>query len=285
MTAVIDQPMVRTEPRSRFHEVWRVVRLHAVTPSVFFGIPWIILGGAWLVMVVIGIIAGGAGADTEKMGEGMRYSWAVLSPQWYLVAVGVQAIGMTLSFALGFGATRRDFWLGTSLMFGIVSLLNAVAIATLVQIEKATNGWWLDIAMFDALWYGQNGWLVDFYTTLALQLFVLFIGASVTTVYLRWRMRGMMILMFGAIATRARLRRRGDVRRARGRRSSSGSAASASWACSPSSSGSPRSSRSAATSWSGGRRPADLEQRPRRGIRSGDADAAPHCGLPSTLEA
>lgn len=200
MTTVIEQPIVRTEPRSRFNEVWRVVRLHAVTPSVFFGIPWIILGGAWLVMVVIGIIAGSAGADTEQMGEGMRYSWAVLSPQWYLVVVGVQAIGLTLSFALGFGATRRDFWLGTSLMFGIVSVLNAVAIATLVQLEQLTNGWWLNISMFDALWYGQNGWLVDFYTTLALQLFVLFIGASVTTVYLRWRMRGMLILMFGAVA-------------------------------------------------------------------------------------
>lgn len=200
MTAVIEQPIVRTEPRSRFQEVWRIVRLHAVTPSVFFGIPWIILGAAWLVMIVIGIIVGGAGADTEKMGEGMRYSWAVLSPQWYLVVVGVQAIGMTLSFALGFGATRRDFWLGTSLMFGIVSLLNAVAIATLVQLEKATNGWWVGISMFDSLWYGQDGWLVDFYTTLALQLFVLFIGASVTTVYLRWRMRGMLILTFSAIS-------------------------------------------------------------------------------------
>lgn len=200
MTAVIDKPIVRAEPRSRYHEVWRIVRLHAVTPSVFFGIPWIILGGAWLVMIVVGIIVTGAGADSEKVGEGMRYSWAVLSPQWYLVVVGVQAIAMTLSFALGFGTTRRDFWLGTSVMFGIVSLLNAVAIATLVQLESATDGWWLDIAMFDALWYGQNGWLVDFYSTLALQLFVLFIGASVTTVYLRWRMRGMLILAFSAIA-------------------------------------------------------------------------------------
>lgn len=199
MTAVMEQTIVRAEPRSRFNEVWRVVRLHAVTPSVFFGIPWIIIGGAWLVMVLIGIIAGGAGADTEKMGEGMRYSWAVLSPQWYLVVVGVQAIGMTLSFALGFGATRRDFWLGTSIMFGIVSLLNAIAIATLVQLEKATDGWWLDVAMFDALWYGQDGWLVDFYTTLALQLLVLFIGASLTTVYLRWRMRGMMAVSSAAI--------------------------------------------------------------------------------------
>ncbi|MGW4929447.1 hypothetical protein ACWEOH_09855 [Agromyces sp. NPDC004153] len=200
MTAVIDRSMVRTEPRSRIQEIWRIVRLHAVTPSVFFGIPWLILGGAWLVMVVIGIIVGGAGVDTAKMGEGMRYSWAVLSPQWYLVVVGVQSIAMTLSFALGFGTTRRDFWLGTSAMFVFVSLEMAAAIATLVQIEQATGGWWLDISMFDALWYGQNGWLVDFYTTFALQLLVLFIGASVTTVYLRWRMRGMMILGFGAVA-------------------------------------------------------------------------------------
>ncbi|MEV1128991.1 hypothetical protein [Agromyces sp. NPDC049794] len=199
MTAVIDQQIVSTEPRSRVQEVWRIVRLHAVTPSVFFGIPWIILGGALVVMLTIGLITSGAGADQAEVMEGMRYSWAVLSPQWYLVAVGVQAVGMTFSFALGFGATRRDFWLGTSLMFAIVSVLNGIAIATLVQIEKATEGWWIGIAMFDALWYGQSGWLVDFYTTLALQLLVLFIGASVTTVYLRWRMRGMMVLSAAAI--------------------------------------------------------------------------------------
>lgn len=199
MTAVIDQQIVSTEPRSRVQEVWRIVRLHAVTPSVFFGIPWIILGGALVVMLTIGLITSGAGADQAEVREGMRYSWAVLSPQWYLVAVGVQAVGMTFSFALGFGATRRDFWFGTSLMFTVVSVLNGIAIATLVQVEKATEGWWIGIAMFDALWYGQGGWLVDFYTTLALQLLVLFIGASVTTVYLRWRMRGMMVLSAAAI--------------------------------------------------------------------------------------
>ena len=200
MSAVIDQPIVRTEARSRAHEIWRIVRLHAINPSVFFGIPWIILGSAWAVMMIVGLIITGAGGPAEDMAKGMRYSWAVLSPQWYLVVVGVQAIGLTFSFALGFGTTRRDFWLGTSAMFGIVSFLNAVAIATLVQIEKATNGWGIGIAMFDSLWYGQQGWLTDFYSTLAMQLLVLFIGASVTTVYMRWRMRGMMIVTFSAIA-------------------------------------------------------------------------------------
>ena len=198
MTAVIDPTITRSEARSRPNEIWRIVRLHAVTPSVFFGIPWMILGGAWAVTIVIALIISSAGASPEDL-EGMRYSWAVLSPQWYLVAVGVQAVGLTLSFALGFGATRRDFWLGTSLMFVLVALMFAVSIATLVQLEIATAGWGVGAHMFDALWYGQTNWLVDFYTTFALQLMVLFMGASATTVFLRWRMRGMMTLLFGTI--------------------------------------------------------------------------------------
>ena len=200
MTAVtaVDAGTHRTEVRSRADEIWRIVRLHAVTPSVFFGIPWLILGGAWAVTMVVAIILRGAGVSDA--GEGLRYSWAVLSPQWYLVVVGVQAIGMTFSFALGFGATRRDFWLGTSVMFVLVSLEMAAAIATLVQVEKTTDGWWIGAGMFDALWYGQSGWLTDFYTTFALQLLVLFIGASITTIYMRWRMHGMMILLFSAVA-------------------------------------------------------------------------------------
>ena len=197
-TNVIEPTVARAGDRSRPNEIWRIVRLHAVTPSVFFGIPWLILGSAWAVTVVIALIISSAGGSAEDL-EGMRYSWAVVSPQWYLVAVGVQAVGLTLSFALGFGATRRDFWLGTSLMFVLVALMFAVSIATLVQLEIATNGWGVGAHMFNALWYGQTNWFVDFYTTLALQLMVLFLGASVTTVFLRWRMRGMMTLLFGSI--------------------------------------------------------------------------------------
>jgi hypothetical protein len=187
-----------TARRASRNPIWRTVRLHAVNPSVFFGVPWIITGGALAISMVIGIIVHAAGGPVEI--EGMRYSWAVLSPQWYLIVVGVQAVGLTFSFALGIGSTRRDFWLGTSLMFVLVSAEMAAATAILVQIEKATNGWGLGIHMFDALWYGQSGWLTDFYTTFALQLLVLFIGAGATTVYMRWRIPGMVVLMFGVVA-------------------------------------------------------------------------------------
>ena len=198
MTAVATARVTETASRFRPHELWRIVRLHAVNPSIFFGVPWLILGGAWAVTMVIALILRGAGVEDSE--DGFRYSWAVLSPQWYLVVVGVQALAYTFPFALGFGATRRDYWLGTAAMFLLVSVEMAAAIATLVQLEILTNGWGIGAGMFDALWYGQNGWLVDFYTTFSLQLLVLFIGASITTVYLRWRMRGMMILLFGSVA-------------------------------------------------------------------------------------
>lgn len=199
MTAVaVDQP--RVEARSRFSEVWRIVKLHLAAPSVFIGVPWLILGSAWAISLIITIIIRGAnpGVTVEDL-EGMRYSWAVLSPQWYLVAVGVQAVGLTLNFALGFGATRRDFWLGTSLLFAMVAAFNAFAIAALVQIEQATGGWWLGAHMFDALWYGIDGPLVDWYTSFALQLAVLFVGAAITTVFMRWRMKGTMTVLFSFI--------------------------------------------------------------------------------------
>jgi len=198
MTAVATAPDTVTTPRFRPHEVFRVVRLHTVNPSIFFGVPWLILGGALVVTILIALILRGSGISDSE--DGFRYSWAVLSPQWYLVVVGVQAVAYTFPFALGFGATRRDYWLGTSAMFVFVSFEMAVAIATLVQIEQATNGWGIGAGMFDALWYGIDGWWVDFYSTFALQLLVLFIGASITTVFMRWRMKGMMILLFGGIA-------------------------------------------------------------------------------------
>ncbi|MET0974290.1 MAG: hypothetical protein ABWX82_01310 [Leifsonia sp.] len=199
MSATVAAAPARTEGRSRTHEIWRIARLHVVNPSILFGVPWLILGAAWAVSVLIAIIITAAGANEDGI-SGMRYSWAVLSPQWYMVAVGVQAIAFTFSFALGFGATRRDYWLGTSVIFVIVSLFNAVAIATLVQIEKATGGWWLGAHVFDALWYGIDGWPADAFTTFVLQLTVLFLGASVTTVYMRWRVRGMMAILFAALA-------------------------------------------------------------------------------------
>ncbi|WP_395245287.1 hypothetical protein ACGGZK_05640 [Agromyces sp. MMS24-K17] len=199
MTAVT-ATAVGTTPRVRPNEIWRIVRLHVVNPSIFFIVPWTIIAGAWAVSMVLVLIISAAGGPTDEVTKGMQYSWAVLSPQWYLVVVGVQAIAFTFQFALGFGATRRDYWVGTVIMFLLVSAFNAVAIATLVILERATDHWWIGTAMFDALWYVDSDWLTAAYTTFAFQMFILTIGAAATTVYMRWRMAGMLTLGASALA-------------------------------------------------------------------------------------
>jgi hypothetical protein len=173
----------------RSNRIWRIVRLHLAAPSVFIGIPWAIVGMAFVVSVAIAVLITVNGGQTT----GQRYSWAVLSPQWYLVVVGVQAVGMTFPFALGFGVTRRDFWLGTAVLFTLLSLVNAAAYTLLLQIERATGHWWTGTHMFDSLWYGLGPWYQDFFSTFALQMFVFFIGAAVTTLYMRWRVVGVLV--------------------------------------------------------------------------------------------
>ncbi|RUR03322.1 hypothetical protein [Labedella endophytica] len=185
-------PLASSAP-SRADRIRRVVRLHLAAPSVFIGIPWLIVGIAFAVSVAIASIITVSGSDTSGMG----YSWAVLSPQWYLVAVGVQAVGMTFPFALGFGVTRRDFWIGTSVLFTLLSIANAAAFTILVQLEKVTDHWWTGTYMFDTLWYGAGPWYHDFFSTFALQMFVFFIGAAATTLYMRWRVMG--VLMAGVV--------------------------------------------------------------------------------------
>lgn len=167
----------------------RIARLHLANPSVFLGIPWLIVGMAWLISVIITMLLTASGVEAN----GQRYSWAVVSPQWYLVIVGIQAVTYTFPFSLGFGATRRDFWLGTSLLFGALSLVNGFAYAILIQLEKATDGWFVGTHMFDALWYGIEGFWFDVFSTFSLQLFVFFVGAAVATIYMRWRSRGMLV--------------------------------------------------------------------------------------------
>lgn len=191
MTTVTSSPVLT--PASTLTRVWNVVRLHSVNRAVYFGIPWLVIGAAWAVSMLISALILYSGADPDNMNEGMGNSWAVISPLWYMCAVAVLAIAQSFPFALGFGVTRRDFYLGTSLMFLLTSVANGVALATLATLEEATNGWGLRTRMFTALFFSDTTWLSNAFVFTVIQLCIFFIGACVATVYMRWRVWGMLI--------------------------------------------------------------------------------------------
>ncbi|MFT2817742.1 hypothetical protein [Leifsonia sp. A12D58] len=195
-TTMTDFAPATVHAPGRIARIWNVARLHLVDLRTYVGIPWIIVGTAFVITLIISVIitySTGSDPNSPTALVGQRYSWAVLAPQWYLIVVAVQAIGMTFPFALGFSVTRRDFYLGTSLLFVMISAFNAVAFMLLTQIEKLTNGWGIGAHMFNALWFGVDGWWVDLLTFFSMQMFIFFLGASVATIYMRWRMPGMLV--------------------------------------------------------------------------------------------
>lgn len=188
-----------TASHSSASRLWSTARLYVVNRWMYFGIPWFIMAIAATISVVIALLIRATTNGDQEALDGMRFSWAVLSPLWYLVAAGVMAISATFPFALALTLTRREFYLGTSLMFVLVSAANAVAWTVLTELERLTSGWGIGMKMFTSLWFGVEPWYVNLLAYFSLQVLVLFVGASVATIYMRWRITGM-VYFWAALA-------------------------------------------------------------------------------------
>lgn len=181
--------------------ITRVVRLNLANPWNPLVLPWIVIAsifalsyGIWLI-VYTSVDA----ADRVQAGEGMQYSGASSWIFFYMLVVAVQAINFTYPLALGFGSTRRDFYLGSALTFVLLSAMYSIALTILSAIETATNGWGIGGTMFTAIYFGGGDvpiWQrsVIFFCVM---LFFFFVGASVATVFVRWRATGLVLFFLG----------------------------------------------------------------------------------------
>ena len=200
MTAVtLERP---TAPTTALSRITRVVKLNLANPWNTVILPWIVIAGIFALSYGIWVIvfASTEGVSREHASEGLQYSGASSWIFFYMLVVAVQAINFTFPLALGFGSTRRDFYLGSALTFVMLSAMYAIALTILSAIESATNGWGVGGTMFTAVYFGGGDvaiWqrLVIFFCVM---LFFFFVGAAVATVFVRWRATGL-VLFFIAI--------------------------------------------------------------------------------------
>ena len=186
-------------PRTPLHRVLNVVKLQLGNPQTTIVVPWMILGFIFVVNLLIWVIINAAttGQDSIDARNGLQYSGASFYIFVYMLVVAIQAFSITFRFAIGFGSTRRDYWLGSALTFVILAVIFAVGITLLSVIEVATGGWGLGGRMFSAVYFGDIWWqrmLVFFFGL----LFVLFVGSLFAAVWVRWKATGMIVL-FGVI--------------------------------------------------------------------------------------
>ena len=181
--------------RATPHHILAVTRLHFVNKMAILYTPLIVLGGIFLVnlaiwyLIVFSIDVNTPGHNTAHLG----YSGAVSYIFVYFFVVSVQVISRTFPFSLGFGVTRRDFYLGTALAFLILSVFFAAILTIMSVLELVTGGWGVEGRMFSPLYFTDPNWALRFVMYLVVFLFCLFVGSAAASVYVRWRATGVVV--------------------------------------------------------------------------------------------
>lgn len=165
-----------------------VLRLHTANKFAFFGLPFLIMGIAFAVMITIGLVANYflPSSEAGSMYQGMGWNGTVFSYLGPLMGFGFTAMGQYFALATGMGLTRKEFAAGTAIVFGFQALVFGTVTAIGKAIEVATGGWWLSIRFFNVNFTGAgSAWVTLVQTTLLIAV-LMFFGAAVTTAYFRW---------------------------------------------------------------------------------------------------
>jgi hypothetical protein len=173
-----------------------VTRLHFVNRFQILWLPLIILGTIFVLNLAIWymIIESTGGPTPQNLAHiDLGYSGAVSYIFIYVMVIAVQAISRTFPFSLGFGVTRRDFYLGSSLAFIALSFGFAIVLTIMSVLEIATGGWGVGGRMFAPDYFTDPFWLLRFVMYFCTFLFLIFIGCAGATMFVRWRATGLTV--------------------------------------------------------------------------------------------
>jgi len=169
-----------------------VVKLHFTNPWNAIYLPWLIMGAIIVLNVLIWwLIFTAADSPTaqNEIRDGMQYNGAASYFFVYMLVVAVQSISSYFPFALSYGATRRDYYLGASVSFVLLAMMYSLGLSALALIEEATGGWGFGGTIFTVAYFG-DGAAERLFIFFAALLFFFFVGAAVASVYVRWRAKG-----------------------------------------------------------------------------------------------
>lgn len=178
-------------PVGPFGRIVNVMKLNLANPWTTLGLPSIVLSIIFILNLAVwwaifSVIPESARADTQ---QGLQWSGAGLWIFVYMMVIAIQAVNLTFPFALGYGVTRRDFWLGSSVTFVVLAAIYTTGMTILSIIEEATGGWGFGGRMFTAVFFGENALQRAFVFFVGF-LFFFFFGAAIATVYVRWKATG-----------------------------------------------------------------------------------------------
>jgi hypothetical protein len=164
-----------------------VMRMHLVDQLTLVVMPLGILASAYVVNVLVWLPL-----DSEN-----RKTGGALALPIFVLAAAMFAVVRGLPFALGMGATRRSFAIGTLMTGGVLAAGFGTLYLVLGRIEDATGGWGLNGTFFDFSFFNRSAWPLTWLMLVVTFLAAWLVGAALASVWPRW---GMVALAVGGPA-------------------------------------------------------------------------------------
>ncbi len=196
MTSTTLSPVTLHSPNAA-RRVLNVARLHLVNRVQIIVQPWLIMSFIFAISLLIGWIVRVSLSPADFAEANLQFGGAFGFFLIYMLVLAVMAINQTFPFAQSYSVTRRDFYVGTVLTFLGLSVAYSILITFLGWIEDLTNGWGARVALFSPDYFSSN--LAErLFVTVVLFVFFLMTGMAIASVYMRWRVNGMLIF-FGVL--------------------------------------------------------------------------------------
>jgi hypothetical protein len=155
-----------------------VMKMHLVDRLTLIVLPLGILASAFVINILVWLPLG---TDDRKTG-------GALSVFVFVLAAALFAVVRGLPFALGMGATRRSFAIGTALTGGVLALGFGTLYVLLAGLENLTNGWGLHGVFFDYAFLGRSVWPARWLMLVVAFLASWLLGTALASLWPRWGM-------------------------------------------------------------------------------------------------
>jgi len=168
-----------------------VARYHLVDRITYVALPWGTLAFSFLVNLVI---ASQVAPDVNSY-----YTGGLLSIYVFLLICGALSMTRSLPFALMLGLSRRSYYLGTALLVVCLGIVYGLALAVLQVIERATEGWGVDMHFFRIPGILDGPWYLTWLTSFVLLVLFFMYGMWYGLVYRRWSLPGLVAFIAAQI--------------------------------------------------------------------------------------
>ncbi|MGH3251408.1 MAG: hypothetical protein ACRDOI_35085 [Trebonia sp.] len=180
----------------------KVARYHLVQPYQYLAVTWGVLAFSFAVSMTVFAMTP-ISHHTAATAHGLvsvantdgRYTGALSSFFVFFFVLGVQSIGRSLPFGLALSLSRRTYYTGTALLAVALACADGLGLAVLQAIERATNGWGVQMGFFRIAYLLDGPWYLTWLTSFVGLTLLFVYGMWFGIVFRRWSMAGTLVFI------------------------------------------------------------------------------------------